>query len=320
MLDWKDIVDGDEIIPDDINLVANELIKTQKEIKKSIPEKQPLDFVVNVTTTGSNYETVIESTDKTFEEVLEAHNAGKRVYLLVNKKEIVPMTDIDTSRAIFARIGYAGEKTLQFDVSQSGWFVSPAPDPTYLEIEEMIRNGDDAVRTELGNVLNGIVNGTEQPLNLIKTITLTEGVTSIETTFEKPMKEIYMVFTGTLDGITDDVSDCIISAKCDGGSQYLFYKAALKFAPNTNKAYIAHAKEIVERRWETEFAGNTLGIGASGILQGLDASSANPRTSYSARLLSLPRHIDNLTFSIYNAKYSFAIGSTLEIYGVEVDE
>ncbi|MBQ2614772.1 MAG: collagen-like protein, partial [Clostridia bacterium] len=63
-----------------------------------LADKQPLDFVVNVTTTGSNYETVIESTDKTFEEVLEAHNAGKRVYLLVNKKEIAPMTGIDTSR------------------------------------------------------------------------------------------------------------------------------------------------------------------------------------------------------------------------------
>ena len=129
-----------------------------------------------------------------------------------------------------------------------------------------------------------------------------------------------MVFTGTLDGITDAVSDCIISAKCDGGSQYLFYKGALTFAPNVNKAYIAHAKEIVERRWETEFAGATLGVGASGILQGVDVNSANPRMSYSSRALSLPQHIDNLTFLIHNAKYSFATGSTLEIYGVEVDE
>ena len=120
-----------------------------KDVDEKLADKQPLDFVVNVTTMGSNYETVIESTDKTFEEVLEAHNAGKRVYLLVNKKEIAPMTGIDTSRAIFARIGYAGEKTLQFDVSQSGWFVSPAPDPTYLEIEELIRDGDYNVTQEL---------------------------------------------------------------------------------------------------------------------------------------------------------------------------
>ena len=129
-----------------------------------------------------------------------------------------------------------------------------------------------------------------------------------------------MVFTGTLDGITDAVSDCIFAAKCDNGLQYFFYKGALKFAPNVNKAYIAHAKEIVERRWETVFADAMLKVEASGAMQGLHEHSANPRISYSTRFSALPRYIENLDFFVFGGKYSFAIGSTLEIYGVEVDE
>lgn len=158
-------------------------------------------------------------------------------------------------------------------------------------------------------------------LQLIKDITLTEAVTSIDTTFEKPLKEIYMLFTGTLDGITTEISDCLLSAKTDSGLQYFFYKGLLKFKPDTVKQYIAHAKEIVERKWETVYAGNTIDLKSNTLIpQGLDASSANPRISYSGRENVLSRYVDHLLFSVHNGKYSFALGSNLKIYGVEADE
>ncbi len=308
-----------------------------EDVANELADKQPLDFVVNVITTGNanDYSIEIESADKTYAEILEAHNAGRRLFVLWNNRTIIPLSAIlNTSNGdyiTFNKPVFGGENGVQFGVSQSGWHVYPTPDYTYLEIEDMVRNGDDAVRTELMQEINAKANtkdverelagkADKEELKLIKTITLTEAVTSIGATFEKPLKEIYMVFTGTLDGIANEGTSCIIAARCNGGSQYLFYKSSLKFAPNTNKVYIAHAKEIVERRWETVFAGNMLVITANGVLQGLDASSSNPRMSYSSRKTDFSRYIDNLDFFVYGAKYSFAVGSTLEIYGVEVDE
>ncbi len=291
-----------------------------QELSDFLTDKQPADFVIHAQTEKNGDSFSVASTDKTYGEVLAAYNAGKRVYLLWNGRDIIPLSAVDSNSIYFNQPVFGGSKGVQFSISQSGWSVAVPPEYTYLEIEDIVQKGDNAVRTELGNVLNSIVDGKEQPLNLIKTITLTEAVTSIGTTFEKPLKEIYMVFTGTLDGIANEVSDCIIAARCNGGSQYLFYKSSLKFAPDTNKAYIAHTKEVVERRWETVFARTTLAVDESGGLQGLDVNSSDPRMSYSKRRTHLSRYIDHLDFFVYGAKYSFAVGSTLEIYGVEVDE
>lgn len=137
------------------NIDASEVdvIRDGKEHK--LTEKQPSDFVVNVITTGNanDYSIEIESADKTYAEILEAYNAGKRVYLLWNDEEVVPVSTVrntaNSNFIYFNKPVFDGSKGLQFGVSQSGWVVHIAPDLTNTEMEELVHDGDDSVRQEL---------------------------------------------------------------------------------------------------------------------------------------------------------------------------
>ena len=159
-------------------------------------------------------------------------------------------------------------------------------------------------------------------LKLIKSITTEEVVTKITTTFEKPLKEFWVRFIGALD-IAEKVTNCILASRCDSGSQYFVYCTSQTFEPNQKKAFTFHAKEIVPFNWESEFG--KLSIGGSEtqsgfLLQGLSAHSADLRKSYSTRTHLAQQYVSNLDFFVYNGTYSFATGSYLEIWGVEVDE
>lgn len=165
----------------------------------------------------------------------------------------------------------------------------------------------------------------KQELKHIKTITLTEAVTNIITYFDKPLKEFYIRFIGSLDGITANVSDASLCARTDGGIHYFCWTPYLKFAPTEIKAFFIHAKEIIPRQWESEFPIETISVTKNAygyLLQGISSNSANVRKSFSTRLVGhIPsRYVEYLDFFISNNKYSFAVGSVLEIWGVEVDE
>ena len=158
----------------------------------------------------------------------------------------------------------------------------------------------------------------------IQTINLTEAAVSMKTTFAKPLKEIYMVFVGTLDGLSANVSNCSLAARTDAGQQFFFYTGNNTFTTTTNRGYVVHAKEIVERRWESVHPQGTLIMPAGDFMQGADDTTRTPRISYSTRFQKgLARYVSTLEFLIPNASssgYAFAAGSTLKIYGVEVDE
>lgn len=256
---------------------------------------------------------------------------GYREDILKNWQTANPV--LEKGEISFVRDGYDG-KFIKIGDGHTKWndlLFAPLPKGEKGEQGEKGIDGKDGVngkdgadyvlteadKEEIAELIE--VGGKE--LQLIKDITLTEAVTRIDTTFEKPLKEIYMLFTGTLDGITAKVSDCLLSAKTDEGLQYFFYIASLEFKPDTVRQYIAYAKEIVERKWETVFARNTIDVKANTLVpQGIDANSANPRISYSGRENVLSRYVDHLLFSVHDGKYSFAVGSNLKIYGVEVDE
>ena len=161
-----------------------------------------------------------------------------------------------------------------------------------------------------------------QGLKLLKTITLEEAAASIETTFEKPVKELYVRFIGALD-IEVDVTNCSIIAFCNTGLQYFRYSLNQKFSPNVRKVIVFHSKEVTPRYWETDYPDAMLNITDIGEMQGIGEHTANVKRSCSTRLntrVNLDRYVKDLAFKVQNAKYSFAVGSTLEIYGVEVDE
>jgi len=151
-------------------------------------------------------------------------------------------------------------------------------------------------------------------MKLLKTVTLEEEKKSIAVTFDKPLKELYVVFTGRAGG-TDTVSNCTLASYTGSGGQYFFYTTAHTLYADRDIVYIFHAKEIVERRWETLYPTSTL----STTLQGISSSSSSVKTSYSKRRDSLSRYVDSLSFFIYNEVCNFAVGSTLEIWGVEAE-
>ena len=188
--------------------------------------------------------------------------------------------------------------------------------------EEVTENWRDIINlNDKTNALEEFRDSVEgSSIKLLKTISLEEAVASIETTFEKPLKEIYVRFIGKLD--TDvNVTDCGLLALCDSGSHYFAYTGNKQFSTTTNKAFILHSREITPNYWETEFTQSTLNVDDTGRMQGLDAQTGTLYKSYSTRLQPrLERYLTNFRFAIKDAQYSFAAGSKLEIYGVEVDE
>lgn len=194
-------------------------------------------------------------------------------------------------------------------------------------VDEALRNAvDQTYSPESPNAQSGVAVAEafdRKELKHIKTITLEEAVTSISTTFEKPLKELWVRFIGALD-IEAKVTDCVLSARCDAGIQYFAYFGNQTFEPNQKKVFAFHAKEIVPRNWETEFCKTPITGSETNngyFLQGISAQTSDLRKSYSTRTqYSLTPYVNDLDFAVHNGKYSFAIGSTLEIWGVEVDE
>lgn len=164
-------------------------------------------------------------------------------------------------------------------------------------------------------------------LKLIKKIVFEEPVTRIDINFDKPLKELWVRFVGNLDGITETVRDVVLAASSSGGAQYFFWQNSLAFYLEKPKCiYTFHSKEVVPYQWETEYPTVILAAEARSYtdytIQGLSAESSQTRKSYSTRM---PGHVNeqyvsDMRFYEYSAKYSFATGSYLEIWGVEVDE
>lgn len=167
-------------------------------------------------------------------------------------------------------------------------------------------------------------------LKFIKKITLEESVAKISTTFDKPLKELWVRFMGNLDGITATVRDVVLAARgTNGGAQYFFWVNSLVFGATTGtlNAYTFRTKEILPYHWETEY---DLGVinnltyheDIEGVpIQGLSAHSTSTKKSHSTRLPEhIPkRYIEYMDFFEFNGKYSFAAGSTIEIWGIEAE-
>lgn len=167
-------------------------------------------------------------------------------------------------------------------------------------------------------------------LKFIKKITLEEPVTKISTTFDKPLKELWVRFVGNLDGITATVKDVTLAARgTNGGAQYFFWVNALVFGATTGKlnAYTFRVKEVLPYHWETEYDTSVINNLAyrediDGVpFQGLSAHSTSIKKSHSTRLPKhIPeRYVEYMDFFEFNGKYSFATGSTIEIWGIEAE-
>lgn len=161
--------------------------------------------------------------------------------------------------------------------------------------------------------------GKKNQLKLINSITLEEAVTSFKLTFNKPLKEFYLKFVGSLNSDTA-VSDYIAYASTDSYRQYFCYQGNCSFPVGAKRAFFIHAKETLPRQWESDFSSGAIPTD-NGRMQGISTHTTTPKRSYSTRLEeNLPaRYISNLNFGEYGGKYSFAAGSILEIYGVEAE-
>lgn len=149
---------------------------------------------------------------------------------------------------------------------------------------------------------------------LLATVTIDEPVSRVDITFDKPIKEFYLIFKGTVTTDTD-VSDCIFACRTNGGSQYFFYNGSLKMYSDKNQVYVAHAREMVERFWETAFTSVSL----NATLQGLSGNTCATKVSFSQRNTNIPRFVESLQFFVYNDKYTLATGSTIEVWGIPAE-
>lgn len=163
-------------------------------------------------------------------------------------------------------------------------------------------------------------------LKLIKKVAVEGPAPRIRVDFDKPLKEMWVRFAGSIDGATATVSDAILCAYSANGSQYLFYLGSCKFTVNRITVFTFHAKEIVPYQWETvyggSFAADTRDTEFGYSIQGLSTHSVDTRIAYSTRVPGQinERYIDYISFGEFNGKYSFATDSYLEIWGVEVDD
>ncbi len=152
--------------------------------------------------------------------------------------------------------------------------------------------------------------GNAEQLKLIKTITLEEDVTDINVTFDKGLKEIALFMTVKFD---TEINNKPLSARSDDGTWYMFQQGInLK---TTELYFYAHAKEIVERKWETIHTGN-----ATSSLQGASGSRTTAMLTYTTRKPAISRYVRDLNIFIVNREQKFATGSIIEIWGVEADE
>lgn len=146
---------------------------------------------------------------------------------------------------------------------------------------------------------------------LLASVTVQDPTSAIDITFEKPVKDFFLVFKGSVTA-GNNITDAILACKSDGGAQYFFYAPGIRFPVNTTVAYIAHAQNIAAIYWTTTFATSSLAAG----LQGTDASSCTSKISYSCRKPPLTAELTSIQFFEFNKKYTFAAGSTVEVWGI----
>ena len=162
-----------------------------------------------------------------------------------------------------------------------------------------------------GNIVK--TKGGERPLKLIKTITLEEDVTDVNLTFDKPLDEIVLFYEGLFaDWTTGNKYFC---ARSDDGSWYMLYEDVPYASNASTRSFYAHSKETCIRLWETMAQDNF-----RNTLRGTADSTTNGRLNVSRRGAHLSRYVGDLNIFFVDREVKMAAGSTIEIWGREVDE
>ncbi len=166
-----------------------------------------------------------------------------------------------------------------------------------------------ATTTYVKNAIDGV--SSSNKLKLLKTITLEEDVHSITVDFEKPIDEVAILYNVAFN---QAVNDAFIT-RTDGGAWFMFYRSNMPLK-TTPQYFYAHAKEVAERQWETNLSGTFFSD-----LKGLSTSMTAPHLIVSKRVESVPRYIgNNLQMYALTSGVDMVAGSTIEIWGHEVDE
>ena len=180
-------------------------------------------------------------------------------------------------------------------------------DQTYNPESENAQSGK-AVAQAIANVSGGTV-ATEQ-LKLLQTITLEENVTDVNITFDKELKEIFVVMKIAFDAESSSATFC---CRTDGGSWYPMRK---RFNLTTEPYdFFMHIKEKVERIWET--------IAFDKPVSNIESNTTSGDVSilhFTKRPTRIKRFPKELNFFIQGRMQNFAIGSYFEIWGIEADE
>ena len=147
-------------------------------------------------------------------------------------------------------------------------------------------------------------------LELVKSITLEADVTDVKITFDKPLKEIIILFKCAFNR---DVAGAPFLIRSNGGAWYMCYE---EVNIKTNDMYFyAHSKEIAKRQWTTVISDNLVGS----PLQGTAANTTNARMVLSQRITDISRYITELEIFIAGRPTEFKAGSTVQIWGVEAE-
>lgn len=164
---------------------------------------------------------------------------------------------------------------------------------------------------ELENDLPSPTGGASAKLKLLKTITLEEDVASVSVAFDRPLDEVAILYNVAF----ANAETGRFATRSNSGNWYMFFRSNLSLSTNRRYWY-AHAKEVGERQWETsnsDWFTSTSGIGDS---------TTTPRLILSKRHENISRYIEELDIFIPNntTENAIAAGSTIEIWGHEVDE
>lgn len=149
------------------------------------------------------------------------------------------------------------------------------------------------------------VSGGAEPLKLIKTITLEQTDTDVNVTLDKGLKEIVVKMKVAFDADQNNIALC---CRSDGGQWYLLYDSInLTIA---QRYFYIHAKEIAERIWEAIIPDITTPNNNGN-------NYAAAKIAYSTRGENISRYPKDFNFFTAGRANTFAVGSTIEIWGLE---
>ena len=149
-------------------------------------------------------------------------------------------------------------------------------------------------------------------LKLLKDITLTEDVKTLDVTFDKPVNEIAILFRVSFEATENKP----LAVRTDGGMWYMFYSPALTMS-QTRKVFFAHAKEVGDRYWECLISGAFMST-----LQGISDSGSTPKLVISMRSDYISRYVKKINVFVPSVSENqmFKADSQILIWGNEVDE